>query len=195
MKSGRSQRKLRNLLIKRGIQLRIVFHNLIYLILVAVITLVAALSPMLQDIIFSENLENQYHAAQFLLDFLAKWTPLMALVILFFICHQIVYTHRFLGPLINFNHTFRHIARGDLTRRCGLRKGDYLIDECKEINLMLDGLSELVLHAQQECDELSDSLRQAIPSLKAGQKEAIEETKKKVIKFKEAMSRFKLARF
>lgn len=192
MTSGRSQRKLRNFLIKRGIQLRIISHNLIYLFLVAVITLVATISPMVQDIAFSGNLEKQFHAAQIFLSFLAKWTPLMGLVILFFIFHQMVYTHRFLGPLINFGHTFRHVASGDLTRKCGLRKGDYLIDECREINLMLDGLSELVVQAQEECDELSDRLQQAMPSLKEGRKEAIEDIKEGVIKFRDAMARFKL---
>ena len=179
-------------MIKRGIQLRVVFHNLIFLILVAVITLAAALAPMLQDIAFSDNLEMQYHASQILLVFLARWAPFMVLVILFFILHQIVYTHRFLGPLINFTHTFRHISKGDLTRRCRLRKGDYLTDECKEINLMIDGLSELVIHAQQKCGELSDCLQKAIPSMSEEREEDFKETKEKVMKFKEAISRFKL---
>jgi methyl-accepting chemotaxis protein len=147
---------------------------------------------MLQDIAFSDNLEMQYHASQILLDFLSRWTPFMLLVILFFIIHQIVYTHRFLGPLINFTHTFRHIAKGDLTRRCVLRKGDYLIEECKEINLMLDSLAELVVHAQQECGELSDSLQKAIPPKSKEREEAFNEAKEHVIRFKEAVSRFKL---
>jgi methyl-accepting chemotaxis protein len=193
MTSGRSQRKLRNFLIRRDIQLRIVFHNLIYFFLVIVVTLAAAISPILQDITFSGNLEKQYHASQILLAFLTKWVPLVGLVILFFILLQIVYTHRFLGPLVNFTHTFRHVARGDFTRKCRLRKGDYLIDESKEINLMVDGLSELVIQAQQECGEMSDCLQKAILSLKEGRKAGIEDVKESVIRFKDAMSRFKLA--
>lgn len=192
MTTGRSQRKLRNILIKRGIQLRIIFQNLIYLFLVAVITLVAAISPIIHDIAFSGNIEKQYHAAQILLTFLTRWTPLMGLVILFFILYQLVYTHRLLGPLVNFVHTFRHVARGDLTRKCHLRKGDYLLDEGREINHMVDGVSELVAQAQQECIELSDRLQKAIPSIKEGQKEAVEDVKAGVKNFRDAMCRFKL---
>ena len=192
MTRGRSQRKLRNFLIKRGIQLKIIFHNLIYLFLVSVITLAAAVSPMIQDIAFSGSLEKQYYGAQILLGFLAKWTPLMAVVILFFVLHQLVYTHRFLGPLVNFAHTFRHVARGDLTRKCYLRKGDYLFDESQEINLMLDGFSELVLQAQQECDKLSERLQKAIPSVKEGHIDVVEGVKEGVIKFSEAMRHFEL---
>jgi len=192
MTTGRSQRKLRNYLIKRGIQLRIIFHNIVYLFLVAVITLAAAVSPMIKDIAFSGNLEKQYQAAQILLGFLTRWAPLMGLVILFFILYQLTFTHRFLGPLINFIHTFRHVARGDLTRKCHLRKGDYLVDEGKEINLMVDGLSELVVQAQQASDELSDRLQEAIPSLKEGKKEVVEEVKEGVKEFRDAMCRFKL---
>lgn len=193
MTTGRSQRKLRNFLIRRGIQLRIIFHNLIYLFLVSVITLAAAISPMIRDIAFSGNLEKQYHAAQLLLAFLTRWTPLMGLVILFFILYQLVFSHRFLGPLVNFVHTFRHVARGDLTRKCHPRKGDYLLDEGKEINRMVGGLSALIVQAQQACDELSDRLQEAIPSLKEGQQEAIEEVKEGVKKFRDAILRFKLA--
>ena len=193
MTTGRNQRKLLNILIKRGIQLRIISHNLIYLFLVAVITLAAAISPIIQDIAFSGNIEKQYHAAQILLAFLTRWAPLMGIVILFFVLHQLVYSHRLLGPLINFVHTFRHVARGDLTRKCHLRKGDYLVDEGREINLMVDGLSELVVQAQHECSELSDCLQAAIPSLREGQKEVIEDVKEGVKKFKDAMCRFKLA--
>jgi len=58
---------------------------------------------------------------------------------------------------------------------------------------MVDGLSELVIQAQQECGEMSDCLQKAIPSLKEGQKEAIEDVKESVIRFKDAMARFKLA--
>ena len=45
---------------------------------------------------------------------------------------------------------FRKMAAGDLTRKIFLRQGDFLKNECEKINLMIDGLSDLILRLKKD---------------------------------------------
>jgi methyl-accepting chemotaxis protein len=93
---------------------------------------------------FVSDLESQYRAAQtFLL--LVKWLiPAVVIVLILFMGHTIIITHRICGPLVNFTHAFDRVAQGDLTGKVYIRKGDYLTSECNRINLMIDGISGII---------------------------------------------------
>ena len=88
----------------------------------------------------------------------------MVVVFFIFIVHQLILTHRVCGPLVNFMHTIREVARGNLTRKSYIRKADYLDDECKEINQMVDGLRDLLLEARLEGEHLCTRFQSIQPS-------------------------------
>ena len=194
MGSPKSRRRFRNYLVKRDLQLRGIFYNMIFLLIVALITLITALSPMLQKMTASYDIEVQYYAAATLLSFLKRWTPVMVFVLVIFIAHQLLLTHRICGPLINFMRTIKGIAKGDLTRRCSIRKADFLGEECNEINQMMNGLIELLSEAQMEGENLYTLFESEKP-LYYTQEElesTLQLTKEKVDGFKKALSTFKI---
>ena len=139
-----SKRKLRNYLINKDLQIRLIRNNLFYLLICVIVTVSILLYPLIHDMMFLPDLEGQYRAAQtFLL--LVKWLiPAIVIVLVLFMGHTIITTHRICGPLVNFTHTFDSLAQGDLTRKVYIRKGDYLKSECARINLMIDGISGII---------------------------------------------------
>ena len=138
------KRKLSNYLINKDLQLRLIRNNLFYLLLCVIATVSILLYPLIHEMMFVSDLESQYRAAQtFLL--LAKWLiPAIVIVLILFMGHTIIITHRICGPLVNFTHAFDRVAQGDLTGKVFIRKGDYLTSECNRINLMIDGISDII---------------------------------------------------
>ena len=138
------KRKLRNYLINKDLQLRLIRNNLFYLLICVIVTVSVLLYPLIHDMMLLPDLESQYRAAQtFLL--LVKWlVPAILMVLVLFTGHMIISSHRICGPLVNFTHTFDRLAQGDLTRKVYIRKGDYLKSECNRINLMIDGISGII---------------------------------------------------
>lgn len=194
MESSKSKRRFSNYLVKKDIQLRGIFYNMIFLLIVALITLTTALAPMWQKIMQSHDIEVQFYAASMLLNFLKLWTPAMIVIFIIFIIHQLVLTHRVCGPLVNFMHTIRKIATGNLTRRSSTRKADYLNDECDEINQMIDGLTDLLSETQSEGQHLY-ALFESIQPIHVTEEElwnTLRVTKEKVDTFKKALSTFKI---
>ena len=138
------KRKINNYLINKDLQLCLIRNNLFYLLICVIVTVSILLYPLIHEMMFLPDLEGQYRAAQtFLL--LVKWlVPAILIVLVLFMGHTIITTHRICGPLVNFTHTFDSLAQGDLTRKVYIRKGDYLKSECARINLMIDGISGIV---------------------------------------------------
>jgi len=138
------KRKLSNYLINKDLQLRLIRNNLFYLLLCVIATVSILLYPLIYEMMFLPDLESQYRAAQtFLL--LVKWLiPAIVMVLIFFMGHTIIITHRICGPLVNFTHAFDRVAQGDLTGKVYIRKGDYLKSECNRINLMIDGIAGII---------------------------------------------------
>lgn len=142
--ASRKDRKLRNYLINRDIQLRVISANLLYMAAVVMITMAIVLSPLMVDIFFSKDLSVQYQSSQTFLMLIQTLIPALALMLFLIFIHQLLMTHRICGPLVNFNNSFKRIAQGDLTRKVFLRQGDYLTEECSRINEMIDGLADLI---------------------------------------------------
>ena len=138
------KRNLRNYLINKDLQLHLIRNNLFYLLLCVIATVSILLYPLIHEMMFVSDLESQYRAAQtFLL--LVKWlVPAILMVLILFMGHTIIITHRICGPLVNFTHAFDRVAQGDLTGKVYIRKGDYLKSECNRINLMIDGIAGII---------------------------------------------------
>lgn len=138
------KRNLRNYLINKDLQLHIIRNNLFYLLLCIIATVSILLYPLIHEMMYVQDLENQYRAAQALL-LMVKWlVPAIVVVLILFIGHTLIITHRICGPLVNFTSAFDRVAQGDLTGKVYIRKGDYLKGECDSINLMIDGIAGII---------------------------------------------------
>lgn len=138
------KRKWINYIVDWDLQFRIISQSLIYMFFIVLITVGVILSPLIYDMVFSTNLDVQYQSAQTFLILVKRLVPAIIVVLVLFTVHQIIITHKICGPLVNFSHTFKRLAEGDLTRKIYLRQGDYLKRECDKINDMIDGLSGIL---------------------------------------------------
>jgi methyl-accepting chemotaxis protein len=138
------KRKWINYIVDWDLQFRIISQSLIYMFFIVLITVGVILSPLIYDMVFSTNLDVQYQSAQTFLVLVKRLVPAIIVVLVLFTLHQIIITHKICGPLVNFSHTFKRLAEGDLTRKIYLRQGDYLRRECDKINDMIDGLSGIL---------------------------------------------------
>jgi methyl-accepting chemotaxis protein len=191
------KRKLRNYLINKDLQLRLIRNNLFYLLICVIVTVSILLYPLIHDMMFLPDLEGQYRAAQtFLL--LVKWlVPAILIVLVLFMGHTIISTHRICGPLVNFTHTFESLAQGDLTRKVYIRKGDYLKRECTRINLMIDGISGIINRLFTNHNQLLATLQSLNEQEKNTEIKEKLETSLKIIRqdgeyVSETLSRFKV---
>jgi len=162
MKPKANRRKLGNYFIRSNIQIKLASMNLAYMLLVIVFLVAGILFPVYQDILHGADPCFQRSAARIfilLLDRMAFFT--VALLALGFL-HQIVTTHRFCGPLVNFGHTFTKISQGDLTRKVYLRRSDLLKAEAIQINGMIDALNTLLAEIKDRHGALKTAVDTAV---------------------------------
>lgn len=193
----KSRRKLKNFLLSNDTQLRIIIPNLIWMLLIIIATMGVVLSPLMIDMFLSDDIEIQYRAATTFLAIIKPLIPtIIAMFILIFI-HQVILTNRIFGPLVNFNHTFKKMAEGNLTRKVEIRAEDYMKWDSKNINHMIEGLSSIVTRTSVSNDKLIESIgkvKKRVDDIKTRDQvlEALELLKREAENVKEGLSRFKL---
>ncbi len=106
------------------------------------------MGPLLQDMYLSEDPGVQYQSAQAFLVLTSRLAPTFVCVVIMIVIHIIIATHRICGPMVNFEHTFERMAKGDLTRKVSLRKADYLKPEAEKINAMVDSISSMIFETK-----------------------------------------------
>jgi len=141
MENERNNRRLRNFFMNRNLQQRIIFINLLYMLILISVTVCGILFPLLYDMFLPQDAEIQHQAAETFRTLLTKAIPFTLITLILIYIHQIKFIHRIFGPLENFKHTLCKVSEGDLTRKVILRSGDYLEDECGKINQMVESLS------------------------------------------------------
>ncbi|MBW1643500.1 MAG: methyl-accepting chemotaxis protein [Deltaproteobacteria bacterium] len=193
----KSRRKLKNFLLSNDTQLRIIIPNLIWMLLIIIATMGVVLSPLMIDMFLSDDIEIQYRAATTFLAIIKPLIPtIIAMFVLIFI-HQVILTNRIFGPLVNFNHTFKKMAEGDLTRKVEIRAEDYMKWDSQNINHMIEGLSSIVTRTSVSNDKLIESIgkvKKRVDDIKTRDQvlEALELLKREAENVKEGLSRFKL---
>lgn len=141
MKPNKRPRKLKNYLISKDIQLRIIITNFLYLCLISLVLILTVLSPYFYDIFNDDELWVQYLSAKTFIVLLDRLIIALPLIFVISFIHFIVLTHRFCGPMINIKNTMQEVARGNFTRKVYLRKNDFLKEEAATLNHMIDELS------------------------------------------------------
>ena len=192
-----NRRHLKNYLINRHDQLRIVLITLVYMSIVVMLTVIIVLFPYFSDITFSKDPNVQYRSSQIFLILVNHFLP--AIVIIFFLValNQIYITHRVWGALVNITNTIKMASKGDFTRKVFLRKNDYLKNECRPINEMLENLSSYILKINHNHSELESTLNDISESVEnlSTKKEfeaCLEKIRDKTDLLKENLSEFKL---
>jgi methyl-accepting chemotaxis protein len=165
------------------------------MLLIVSVTFAILLSPLISDMVATDNIETQYQAAQTFLTLLKRFIPALFAMLILILFHQISYTHRICGPLVNFGYTFRKIAEGDLTRKIKLRKGDYLQKESDEINKLQEYLITQITTARTDTDKLIlflEGLMDRIEDIDSKTKmdEVLKSLKQEAAKVKEDLSIF-----
>ena len=136
-----NKRSWKNYLIRKDVQLPIIATNLVFLIIVAAVFLSVLLVPLYQDMLGADDPVVQQVAGRVFLVLLQRIVSAMLLIMILAAAHQLILSHRFCGPLINFAHTFEKMARGDFTRKVRLRRRDFLKPEADRVNAVLDRLN------------------------------------------------------
>ena len=171
--------------------------NLVYMLLIVAVTFAILLSPLISDMVSSDSLDIQFHAAQTFLTLLKRFIPaLLAMFVLIFL-HQISFTHRICGPLVNFGYTFEKVLEGDLTRKVHLRKGDYLQKECDQINDILEFLGIRIAGFSENADKLVlnlEDLAAQVEDMDSRTKiqSILNSVKQEALKMKQDLSVFKM---
>jgi methyl-accepting chemotaxis protein len=141
MNKSKNKRKWRNFLIRYDIQLRIAIYNLIFQFFVISVVIMTTLLPLYNGFQNSNNLSAQHFSAKLFIDISERlFLAFIGIVVAGFI-YNVLLSHRFCGPLVNFNKTFNKMAQGNLACKIYLRRSDFLKCEADQINDMMDALS------------------------------------------------------
>jgi methyl-accepting chemotaxis protein len=141
MPNNPNQRHWKNFLIRKDVQLPIILTNLVFLSIVTAIIIAVVLSPLYIDMLHGENLWVQQVSGNLFLVLLRRISAAAVLILITAAVHQIIFSHRFCGPLVNFGQTFDQMAGGDFSRKVLLRKNDFLKREAAQVNAVIDRLN------------------------------------------------------
>jgi methyl-accepting chemotaxis protein len=153
-------------LINRSHQYRFLTMMLIYNIIIVVCLAIFLFVPdMFQLYDQNLSLEIRGATADRILSIHSRiWPAIIALVCLIGI-HSFRAFHRFVGPLYRITVAFGQIRKGDLGFRVRLREKDYLHEEKKAFNEMLEKLAEKIggiksagLGAMESLDDLENRI-------------------------------------
>jgi len=134
-------RSWKNFLVRRDVQLPIIMANLAFLAIVTAVVIAVLLSPLYLDMLTARELWAQHASGHLFLILLRRIALAMVLILSMAAAHQIIMSHRFCGPLVNFGHTFDKMVQGDFSRKVHLRKNDFLKSEAAQVNAIIDRLN------------------------------------------------------
>lgn len=158
MKRTDYRRNLKNYLIANKIHLKMMLANLIFMLLVFVVTLGMVLFPFYHEIFKFNDIYAQHYSAKFFIVLLDRLSLAFFAVLLFSLIYQMIINHKFCGPLVNFSETFKKVAQGDLTRKIYLRRYDFLKNEAVQVNDMIDWLSDHIMIIKKDHKRLLSAL-------------------------------------
>ena len=160
--------KRRHILIE-SYQYRLLFINLLYFCIILLIFAAALFLPLILKLRSGSAsiIEQGELAGQFLALHARVW-PAMLVVFVLLALHSILVSHRIAGPLYRFRKVFGVVARGDLSVRANLRKGDYLGKESESLNEMIASLRAKIESIQSHHIEMQTVLTALKQSIERG---------------------------
>ncbi|MCD4716929.1 MAG: methyl-accepting chemotaxis protein [Desulfobacterales bacterium] len=152
----------------RSHQYRFLTMMLIYnIIIVGCLAIFLFVPDMLKLYDTNLSLEIRGVAADRILSIHSRIWPLIISLVCVIGIHSFLIFHRFVGPLYRITVAFGQIRKGDLSFRVRLREKDYLHEEEKAFNEMLEKLAEKIggiksagVGAMESLDELENGINE-----------------------------------
>jgi methyl-accepting chemotaxis protein len=196
MEPSHNKRKIKNYITVNKNQFKLTLANLGFTVLIFVVIIITVMSPFYYDIYRGNDLYVHNYSAKIFLTLLERLSYALITILLLAILYQIlqvVFTHKVYGPMINFSKTFNRISQGDLTRKVFIRRHDFLKNEARQINEMMDALSNRITTIKTANDLLLSALEQVGNSdVEKGKSEhALNMVKKQAHLCHEHLSKFK----
>ena len=159
MKRTANQRQLKNYLVVNKTHFKMMLFNLILMLLVFAVILGEVLFPFYYEMFKIHDIYAQHYSAKFFVVLLDRISLALIAVLLIGLIYQMIINHKFCGPLVNFSHTFKKVAQGDLTRKIFLRRYDFLKNEAAQVNNMIDSLSGHIMTLKKDHEGLLSALK------------------------------------
>ena len=156
MKNNR--RLLKNFIIHKDFQLRIIFYNFLYLFIASLITSAVILYPEISKMSSALSDAEKYDAAQTFLTLSARLLPAFLILLLISFIHMVILTHKICGPIKNFNKAIKEYKDGNITARVNLRKNDFLKNESREVNEIVGELESWVVSLKKDVETLEKNI-------------------------------------
>jgi methyl-accepting chemotaxis protein len=194
MKRTANQRQLKNYLVASKIHFKMMLFNLILMLLIFAIVIGAVLYPFYHEIYRIDDIYAQHYSAKFFVVLLDRLSLASVAILLIGLIYQMIINHKFCGPLVNFSHTFKKIAQGDLTRKIYLRQYDFLKNEAAQVNDMIDFLSDHIMTLKKDNDHLLSAIedRSGVEIEQGDYQKTLETLKKQADICQEHLSVFKI---
>jgi len=154
-----NRRQLKNLYINKEIQNKVIVMNLICMCIIAILIMWIMLSHSTESLL-SKEAKTGVSAG---MSLSTKLYILIAISFALAIVSQLWLTHKICGALVNFSHVYDRIAQGDLTQKVSLRESDFLHEEARLFNTMVDNLIDLVADLKKDNQRLSEALKEISP--------------------------------
>ena len=158
MKQKANRRRLKNYLVANKTHLKMMFANMILMLLVFAVIIVEVILPFYHEIFKIHDVYAQHYSAKFFVVLLDRLSISLLVILFFNILYQMMVNHKFCGPMINFSHTFKKIIQGDLTRKVYLLRHDFLKNEAAQVNDMIDSLSDRIMTLKKDHDHLLSAI-------------------------------------
>ena len=158
MKRTHNRRQLKNYLIANKIHFKMMLANLALMLLIFIVILGEVLVPFYHEMFKIDDIYAQHYSAKFFIVLLDRISLALFAVLLISLIYQMIINHKFCGPLVNFSHTFKKVAQGDLTRKVYLRRYDFHKNEAAQVNDMIDFLSGHIKTLKKDHEQLLSTI-------------------------------------
>jgi HAMP domain-containing protein len=129
-----------------------------FLLLMFTLVGILVIPPVVQLSLYQDDFSVVSAAATQLLYLHSRLWPALGLVLLLFMVHSVLFSHRIAGPLFRIRRLLKEIGAGDLGMEVAIRRKDYLHLEVEALNGMLRNLENRI-------GDLSGSQRRASAAL------------------------------
>jgi len=159
------KRRWRRRWIVDDLQYRMLFTNVAYFVVGALIVGATVFIPLIVEVRDTTIPAAQRSlAAGELLSLHRRFWPGLILAVILLGMHSVLTSHRVSGPLYRFRQVLRGAAKGDVSQQIRLRRHDFLLDEADTINELLEALrvryGRIDAH-REELGRLADELERA----------------------------------
>jgi methyl-accepting chemotaxis protein len=176
---GKNKRSIKNFIIIKDFQFKILLYNFFYLLLGCIATSIIILVPDILSMAMNSNPEAQFIAAESFIALTSRLLPGMCFIIILSCIHMTIITHRVCGPVIHITNVIASFRKGNFDSQIVLRKNDYIKNTAKELNALGEKLSGFVSATRTDLGQMDVLLEKP---------EDIDKIKEKIGKIKENFS-------